>query len=486
MSSVHSYRIKRVQFFGRKVPILCQNENGPCPLLAVGNILLLQSNIFIHPDLSEISFSELTQLVAGFLLDSNPPHEDVRINVNQQTQLDTVIKLLPRLQYGLDVNVRFNSIRGFEFTEEMAAFDMSGVTLLHGWIVDPEDKHTVAVIEGLSYNKLVEKLLDFRSLTGGAKDSEQPSLGADDGDVPESSSSPPAEPAGIETKTDDVETKTAPESVESGEKVAIAEEGARDVTPSCGPSEGSPSMPVEGMDKDKASTKVASDLKEGQVAEEFFRETASQLTYFGLSRLHAEVRERQLCVFFRNNHFSTMFKYEGKLYLLITDLGYARESSVVWEKLDQIDGDTEYVDSNFTRSSRCTPSDGLASPLTGNQHDDQDYMLALALQQEDASALASASGPTPRAPSTSQTAPTGDEAVALALHQEERALLEQRTGADRAASTLPNENQGESLREGAARGTASDRRGLQDRDRRRPAEAGRRNRSESGPSCSIQ
>lgn len=27
--------------------------------------------------------------------------------------------------------------------------------------------------------------------------------------------------------------------------------------------------------------------------------------------------------------------------------------SVVWEKLDQIDGDTDYVDSDFTRSSRC-------------------------------------------------------------------------------------------------------------------------------------
>lgn len=91
MSSVDSYRIKRVRFFGRKVsfcfsrlepslipfmssnccavvlhcctavlirhklqthaqvPILCQNENGPCPLLAIGNILLLQSNISIHP-----------------------------------------------------------------------------------------------------------------------------------------------------------------------------------------------------------------------------------------------------------------------------------------------------------------------------------------------------------------------------------------------------------------------------------------------------
>lgn len=28
--------------------------------------------------------------------------------------------------------------------------------------------------------------------------------------------------------------------------------------------------------------------------------------------------------------------------------------SVVWEKLDQIDGDTEYVDCDFIRSSRCS------------------------------------------------------------------------------------------------------------------------------------
>lgn len=38
-------------------------------------------------DFSEITFSELTQLVAGFLLDANPPHDDLRINANQQTQV---------------------------------------------------------------------------------------------------------------------------------------------------------------------------------------------------------------------------------------------------------------------------------------------------------------------------------------------------------------------------------------------------------------
>lgn len=49
-------------------------------------------------------------------------------------------------------------------------------------------------------------------------------------------------------------------------------------------------------------------LDQGPVLEEFFNLSASQLTYYGLVKLHEGVRERQLCVFFRNNHFSTLFK----------------------------------------------------------------------------------------------------------------------------------------------------------------------------------
>ena len=37
------------------------------------------------------------------------------------------------------------------------------------------------------------------------------------------------------------------------------------------------------------------------------------------------MRERQLAVFFRNNHFSTLFRLEGALYSLVTDLGYLHE-----------------------------------------------------------------------------------------------------------------------------------------------------------------
>lgn len=39
------YSLKRIKFFQRDVPIVCQNENGPCPLLAIVNILSLRNQI---------------------------------------------------------------------------------------------------------------------------------------------------------------------------------------------------------------------------------------------------------------------------------------------------------------------------------------------------------------------------------------------------------------------------------------------------------
>lgn len=44
------------------------------------------------------------------------------------------------------------------------------------------------------------------------------------------------------------------------------------------------------------------------IGNNFLSTTASQLTYHGLCELNRVVAEGQLCVFFRNNHFSTMYK----------------------------------------------------------------------------------------------------------------------------------------------------------------------------------
>ena len=39
------------------------------------------------------------------------------------------------------------------------------------------------------------------------------------------------------------------------------------------------------------------------------------------------MKERELGAFFRNNHFSTIFKKDGSLYLLATDIGFAGKAA---------------------------------------------------------------------------------------------------------------------------------------------------------------
>ncbi|KAE9613173.1 putative MINDY deubiquitinase [Lupinus albus] len=103
------------------------------------------------------------------------------------------------------------------------------------------------------------------------------------------------------------------------------------------------------------STLAAPDLRadreitphQGELIKTFLRNTASQLTFYGLFCLQDGLKEREICVFFRNNHFSTMFKFEGALYLLATDQGYLNQPDLVWEKLNEVNGDTLFMTSNF-------------------------------------------------------------------------------------------------------------------------------------------
>lgn len=45
------------------------------------------------------------------------------------------------------------------------------------------------------------------------------------------------------------------------------------------------------------------------VAEEFLRSSASQITYHGLSELSSTLKDSQMGVLFRNNHFHTLLKH---------------------------------------------------------------------------------------------------------------------------------------------------------------------------------
>ena len=51
-----------------------------------------------------------------------------------------------------------SSVSGFEFTRETGVFDLVGVPLYHGWLVDPQNP-CYEVVKDLSYNQLAEKII---------------------------------------------------------------------------------------------------------------------------------------------------------------------------------------------------------------------------------------------------------------------------------------------------------------------------------------
>jgi len=111
--------------------------------------------------------------------------------------------------------------------------------------------------------------------------------------------------------------------------------------------------------------------------------------------LQEGLNERELCVFFRNNHFNTMFKYNGSLYLLATDQGFISQTDLVWQKLDEVNGDGVFLTSNFTPFKAETPrndswNEQQAMTSTAdyisqfdNTSGNSDLELAIALQQQE-------------------------------------------------------------------------------------------------------
>uniref|UniRef100_UPI00358F311D ubiquitin carboxyl-terminal hydrolase MINDY-2-like isoform X4 n=1 Tax=Myxine glutinosa TaxID=7769 RepID=UPI00358F311D len=129
------------------------------------------------------------------------------------------------------------------------------------------------------------------------------------------------------------------------------------------------------------NSQSSEEVTTGIIAEQFLDNTATQLTYHGLCEVNKNIKEGELCVFFRNNHFSTIYKHKGQLYLLVTDQGFLREDKVVWESLQNVDGDGNFFDANFGLRPPSEPSTTFVS--SNNQEQiDQDYLVALSLQQE--------------------------------------------------------------------------------------------------------
>ncbi|XP_010836985.1 PREDICTED: protein FAM63A isoform X1 [Bison bison bison] len=289
------YCVKWIPWKGEQTPIITQSANGPCPLIAIANILFLQWKVKLPPRKEVITSDELMAHLGDCLLSIKPQEKSEGLQLNFQQNVDDAMTVLPKLATGLDVNVRFTGVSDFEYTPECSVFDLLGIPLYHGWLVDPQSPEAVSAVGKLSYNQLVEKII------------------------------------------------------------------------TC---------------KHSSDTNL---VTEGLIAEQFLETTAAQLTYHGLCELTAAAKEGELSVFFRNNHFSTMTKHKGHLYLLVTDQGFLQEEQVVWESLHNVDGDSCFCDSDFhlSHSPGKGPGTGGGSGSPEKQRQvDQDYLIALSLQQQ--------------------------------------------------------------------------------------------------------
>ncbi|KHN94777.1 DUF455 domain protein [Metarhizium album ARSEF 1941] len=370
-----TYQVKNIQWHDtntehnpRTSPILIQNENGPCPLVALVNALTMTTPAD-NPDPALVQvLRSREQISLNLLLDAVFDELMSPRRTNSEDALPDVSDLyafLQSLHTGMNVNPRFiptremvdaykrtslthldpsergNLIPGtFENTMEMSLYAAFSIPLIHGWLpAQTEPAYGAMERQAGSYED-VQKLL-FREEELEAKLSTPDGLTADE----------------------------------------------------------------QQLYQDILTIKM------------FLAASATQLTAWGIQVIGKAMRPGTFAILFRNDHFSTLYCHPQTLQLLslVTDAGYRTHDEVVWESLVDVNGErTEYLSGDYHRiglTNEAGPSTNLNSTFTDHggqwttvlnkrgkarqqdeeagpcvsqyEQEDRDLALALQLQEEE-------------------------------------------------------------------------------------------------------
>lgn len=157
-----TYHLKWVSWNSGMIPIVMQSANGPCPLIATMNVLLLREKVKLPEMLEQITEAQLLAYIGESIMDSVQPanmQNDENFLLNLEQNIHDAIEILPKLKTGLDVNIRFTGITDFEYTPECIIFDLLRIPLYHGWLIDPESSVLQDAIGNQSYNQLVDNII---------------------------------------------------------------------------------------------------------------------------------------------------------------------------------------------------------------------------------------------------------------------------------------------------------------------------------------
>ncbi|KAK8078485.1 hypothetical protein PG996_004655 [Apiospora saccharicola] len=364
-----TYQIKNINWHDvsagqtpRKSPILVQNVNGPCPLVALVNALTLTTpadltNTVLVETLrsrEQISLDLLLQAVFDELMSPRRTNPDVAL-----PDVSELYAFLKSLQTGMNVNPRYiptpelinshkrtslthvhPSERGdlipgtFEDTRDMKLYATFSIPLIHGWLPPKDDSVYEAFDRQASSYEDVQSLL-FRE--------------------------------------EELEDKlSAPSSAGLTEQ----------------------------------EQQIYQDIMN---IKSFLDTWPTQLTPYGLDVITKSVRPGTFSILFRNDHFSTLYRHPQTLQLLVlvTDAGYHSHDELVWESLVDVNGErAEFFSGDFrlvggpqhqqshqenvgastsggSRGRRST-SDADNVPVSPTlEQEDRDLALALQLQEEE-------------------------------------------------------------------------------------------------------
>ncbi|KAK0122502.1 hypothetical protein ONS95_010731 [Cadophora gregata] len=373
-----TYEIKKISWHDvnaaqnpRVSPILVQNANGPCPLLALVNALTLSTPAEVETALVETLRSR-EQVSLGLLLDAvfDELMSGRRGDAAQELpDVSDLYKFLLTLHTGMNVNPRFfpnppskasndprNSMSHvhpsereqglpgtFEETREMKLYSTFSVPLIHGWLAEPDSPAYAALKRSANSYEDAQNLM--------------------------------FEEADLESK--------------------LSREGL--------------SFEEQGRLEDIATIKA------------FFSSNATQLTTNGLATITTSIAPGGVAILFRNDHFSTLYRHPDTLQLLqlVTDMGYAGHEEVVWESLIDVNGENaEFFSGDFRLVGGAPPTPSTSvprdswTPVTGGRRESTQTG-----HRQNLSTSSHQSAPPPQTPNTEQE--DHDFALAMQLQEEE-------------------------------------------------------------------
>ncbi|KAG6829051.1 hypothetical protein H0H92_005882 [Tricholoma furcatifolium] len=266
----------------------------------------MRGNIAIEPPTrTTVSYEFLSQLVAEYILKHSPGID-----------ISDALSIMPHTQKGLDLNPNLFSTTSFRAATETAGgelklFTQAGIELVHGWLVDTDSDEARAMQEENTedYDGAVGLIAEADYIAGGMLVGE-----------------------GNGTSTE--------------------------------------------VQQKELTERDQSKLRNALAIRQFLETTQSQMTYHGLFHLSESLPPGSLVALFRASHLSVLYKSgepvssdpvpdpnlsngltpipdsEPALYTLVTDSVFLHEPSVVWERIEDVDGSAGiFVDTSFMRAS---------------------------------------------------------------------------------------------------------------------------------------